>query len=155
MTLTEEIPLDASRSDETIAWYDRRLTTVRDRLDMFREWSEAARDHPRERSAAYKAFEEATEILSTVCTRLVEDLGHAPKDEYHDIQTLQGVGVISTLQGAALRDANDLRNRLGREFHRVPDEASLGSLIRIIDTLVSVVDAMGVHVHKPADPSEA
>lgn len=155
MSVTEASPQNASGSDRTKAWYDRSFALIRDRLGVFQDWSEDARDHPRELSAAYKAFEEATQALSTVCSRLVEDLGQAPKDDYHNVKTLQGAGIISDLQGAALRDAHNLRNRLGREFHRVPDDASLGSLVRIIDTLVATVDSLSEHVDKPSGPPES
>lgn len=118
--------------------YKEKLDIISERENQIKEWVsnyslEEFISDTKTKLATYKAIQEIVEATLDICAMIVKDLNLLPKDDFSNLNTLQGKNILSNELFLFLQDANSLRNRLIHLYNKVDDKV----IFRFLDKLLT------------------
>lgn len=121
--------------------YRRKLGTI---VESLEELPDDPHDLSRlEREGVQHLVQVATDAAMDVTAMLVKDHGQRVRDDYHNLQEAEELGVVEPDLADRLRTLNGLRNAIVHRYDRFEEDEVLGGLDRIAEDLtrfVHVVD---------------
>jgi len=125
--------------EERLKRYIEKINHIEKRVSEFEEWKVEFFEDEKTKLACYKAIQEAIEACLDVVAMIVKDYGMLPKDDYRNIELIEGK-VISNELANALKELNGLRNRIVHEYNGLNDEIAMRSIENLIPSINEFLD---------------
>ena len=119
-----------------------KITLIEKRMNEFYEWSGDFHTDEKTKLACYKAVQEIAEGVMDVCSIITKDTKNIPRDDYENVETICGLGIISKEVSNALKELNGLRNRIVYEYNGLNEKIFLESVERILPYIKQFVDGV-------------
>ena len=98
--------------------------------------------------ASLYRIEVALEATMDIIAMLIKDKGHTVSDDYHNIENLVTLKVVSSKQGGELKKLNGLRNAIVHKYNKFEEEVVLKDKEKIKQELIAFLKITENELHR-------
>ena len=124
---------------------EKRVIRYKDKIDFIVSSMESIPEEPKgdlEISGVFYKLHTSIEAAMDLAAMVLKDLGKKIEDDYTNIESLEGSGIITEELAGKLKKCNGFRNYLVHRYNKVDDEIALSSAGEVKKTLYDFVEVV-------------